>query len=68
MQKKTKWIIILGVAAIGGLLGYLYYVYVGCLDGSCPIKSNPWKMTAWCAAIGGLLASIVLPDGEKKKD
>ncbi len=28
---------------IGGIGGYLYYYYIGCTSGSCPITSNPWS-------------------------
>lgn len=65
-SKKTRWLLILAAAVIGGVLGYLYYVNVGCLNGACPIKSDPWKMTGWGVLFGGLLASIVLPEVKKE--
>ncbi len=37
---------------IGGAGGYLYYYYVGCNSGSCPITSNPWASVLWGAIIG----------------
>jgi hypothetical protein len=36
---KYKFTILGGV--IGAVGGYLYYHYVGCLSGTCPITSNP---------------------------
>lgn len=42
----------LGIIA-GGLLGYTYYMTVGCASGGCPITSNPIMSTFWGAAIGG---------------
>lgn len=27
--------------AIGGVLGFIYYKFVGCSTGACPITSNP---------------------------
>ncbi|MFA6129039.1 MAG: hypothetical protein WC699_17205 [Bacteroidales bacterium] len=27
---------------IGGILGYLYYHFIGCASGSCAITSNPY--------------------------
>jgi Family of unknown function (DUF6132) len=42
---------ILGIS-IGGGLGYLWYRYVGCASGSCPITSNPWSSSIYGIAIG----------------
>jgi Family of unknown function (DUF6132) len=46
--------LIIGLA-IGGLLGFAYYYFIGCNGGTCPITSNPYKSTLWGMAIGGLL-------------
>ncbi len=48
--------IILGVAG-GGAIGFLYYKFIGCRTGTCPIASNPWASTIVWAVIGGLLMS-----------
>jgi len=53
---------ILSVIAGGGL-GWLYYHFVGCVSGSCPITSNPWTSILFGSAFLGLL----LPDFLKKK-
>ncbi|MCF7912087.1 MAG: DUF6132 family protein [Candidatus Cloacimonetes bacterium] len=53
---------ILSVIA-GGILGWLYYRFVGCVSGSCPITSNPYITIIFGAAFIGLL----LPDIIKKK-
>jgi len=45
-------------AIIGGIAGFIYYYKVGCASGSCPIKSNPWLMTLWGAAMGYLLVGV----------
>jgi len=48
--------IILG--AVGGAaLGFLYYKFIGCRTGACPMASNPWISTLVWAVIGGLLMS-----------
>ncbi len=44
-------------AVAGGLVGFLFYRYVGCRTGACPIAGNPWISTAWWALIGGLFMS-----------
>ncbi len=49
---------------LGGLAGYLYYYFVGCASGACPISGNPYISTAYCAIIGVLLVSAFTP---KKK-
>jgi hypothetical protein len=41
----------------GGLAGFLYYKFIGCRSGACPIAGNPWASTLWWAVIGGLLFS-----------
>jgi len=51
------WLILLGVV-IGALGGYLYWLYIGCSSGSCPITSSPLFSSLWGAVMGGLLFSI----------
>jgi hypothetical protein len=48
--------IVLGAAA-GGLVGFLYYKFIGCRSGACPIAGNPWISTFWWAMIGGMFMS-----------
>ncbi len=38
-------------AAIGGILGYLFYYFYGC-NGTCLISSDPWTSTAYGAFLG----------------
>ncbi|MCU0390834.1 MAG: DUF6132 family protein [Thermoflexibacter sp.] len=52
---KNK-LIIAGVI-IGAVAGYLYYFYVGCASGTCPITSRPFPSTLYGALLGGLLFS-----------
>jgi uncharacterized membrane protein YeaQ/YmgE (transglycosylase-associated protein family) len=46
--------VILGVVG-GGAAGFLYYKFIGCRSGACPIAGNPWISTFWWAMIGGLI-------------
>ena len=39
----------------GGIAGFLYYYYIGCNSGSCPITSNPYITILYGAAMGALL-------------
>ena len=47
---------ILGVIA-GGLVGFLYYKFVGCRSGACLLTSHPVRSVLYWALIGGLFAS-----------
>ncbi|PKP19744.1 MAG: hypothetical protein CVU05_10685 [Bacteroidetes bacterium HGW-Bacteroidetes-21] len=40
---------------LGGTGGFLYYYYVGCQSGTCPITSNPWITVLYGTLIGGIL-------------
>lgn len=48
--------------AIGGIIGagagYLYYYFVGCPSGQCPITANPWSATVYGVVLGMLIAGI----------
>lgn len=49
--------IIIGVA-IGGVLGFLYYKFIGCSAGTCPITSNPLNSVLYGAFMGFLFSQI----------
>ena len=42
---------------LGGAGGYLYYKFIGCKTGACPITSNPWISTLYGALIGFMMTS-----------
>lgn len=41
--------------AVGLLGGFVYWRFVGCNSGSCPITSSPFYSSIWGGLIGGLL-------------
>lgn len=43
---------------IGMAGGFLYWKYVGCLSGSCPITSSPINSSLYGAMIGGLFLNL----------
>jgi len=43
----------------GAVGGYLYWKYVGCVSGTCAIKSNWYLMIPWGAVLGYLAGSVV---------
>ena len=55
--KKHKILIIF--TFLGMLGGFLYWKYVGCLSGSCPIKSVWYWSTLYGGLIGLLLGSFI---------
>lgn len=45
-------------AVVGAVAGYLYYRFVGCSTGTCPITSSPISSTIYGIVLGVLLASL----------
>lgn len=64
--KRYGWTL-LGIVA-GMVGGYLYWRYVGCTTGTCPITSSPVNSSIWGAAMGGLLLSSFMPEHKKDKE
>ncbi len=44
-------------AILGGGLAFLYYKFVGCPNGTCPLTSNPFLTTLYGIVVGALIAS-----------
>ena len=55
---KRGAVILLVFTIVGAISGYLYYYFIGCLDGSCSIASSPVNMTIFGTLIGFLLGLI----------
>jgi len=64
---KNNLLTTIGILA-GGVDGFLYWRFVGCSSGSCPITSSPVMSSIWSAAIGGLLLSIFRTDKKQKNN
>ncbi|WP_321372688.1 DUF6132 family protein [uncultured Draconibacterium sp.] len=56
LKAKQVALIFLGIGALGG---FLYWRFVGCQSGTCPIKSVWYWSTLWGAAVGYLLGDSV---------
>lgn len=52
----TELIVLYWPVAVGAAGGYLYYRFVGCKSGACPLTANPWISTLYGALMGLLLA------------
>jgi hypothetical protein len=58
MPGKKMTAIVIGAVA-GGIVGYLYYRFIGCRSGACIITGNPYISTIYWAVLGGLIANIL---------
>lgn len=63
MDKKR--IKMLSGTALGALLGFAYYFFIGCKSGTCAITSNPYISTAYGAVIGLV---FMWPEKEKNQE
>lgn len=64
--KRRKFELIGGV--LGIVAGYLYWKYVGCISGTCPIKANWYTMVPYGGIFGILLGGIVKPKEKSKPE
>lgn len=63
-----RWLpgLLLGLLGMAG--GFLYYRYIGCATGSCPITSNPYISTIYGGIMGLLVANIITPEKKKEEE
>ena len=40
----------------GSVAGFLYWYFIGCNTGSCPLTSNPYNTVILFGAMGGFMA------------
>jgi hypothetical protein len=55
--KKHHFLILFTIA--GGIGGFMYWRFIGCTSGTCPIKSVWYLSTLWGLAFGYLSGSII---------
>jgi len=51
------------VLIIGGIAGYLYYYFIGCSSGSCPLTGNPFSSVLFGVVFSAL---FLFPEKRKK--
>lgn len=56
---------VIGVLA-GSIGGFLYWKFVGCSSGTCPITSDPTNSTLYGAVMGGLVLSMFQKEKTEK--
>lgn len=54
-KKKRSVMRVLLFVVGGAVAGYLYYRFVGCRSGACPISSNPFISTGYGALMGFIM-------------
>ncbi len=59
------WLKIAGIL-VGALGGYIYYVKVGCLSGTCPITSDPTNSMLYGAFMGFLFFGLFAKKPKKE--
>jgi hypothetical protein len=57
LLKKHRFIILFSV--LGATGGFLYWKFIGCQSGTCPIKSVWYMSTIWGLLVGYLGGSIL---------
>lgn len=67
-MKRIKGRVGLLVAGIlvGAISGFLYWWFIGCESGTCPISSSPYISTLYGAILGGLLFSLFRIERKEK--
>ncbi len=55
-----------GGIILGATAGYMYWYFIGCVSGTCPITSSPVNSTLYGSVMGGLLVNT-FRDAKKKK-
>lgn len=61
-----------GLTLLGGICGalggFLYWFYIGCASGTCPITASPVNSTLWGMLLGGLLFNMFQKEDAKKEE
>jgi hypothetical protein len=54
-------------AVVGAVAGYLYWLQIGCVSGTCAITSKPVNSTLYGALMGALLLGLFKKQKEKQE-
>lgn len=53
-------------ALLGGVAGFFYWKYVGCLTGTCAISSKPVNSTLYFALMGAVLFGLFKKESKQQ--
>ncbi len=56
---KSIFVYLIG-GVVGAVAGYLYYRFIGCATGTCPITANPFSSSIYGAVLGALISSFFI--------
>jgi len=60
VMNKNKFFWFLAIfTTLGGVGGFLYWKFVGCASGTCPIQSVWYFSTMWGMAMGYLIGDMI---------
>jgi len=59
-DKNVKTLVIILMSVVGLAGGYLYWKYIGCASGTCPITSNPYISSVYGSIMGYLLSGLII--------
>lgn len=62
---RRNWTYLAGAVA-GAITGYLYWYFIGCESGTCPITASPTNSMIWGAVMGSLLFSLFKKETKDK--
>ncbi|MBN2777199.1 MAG: hypothetical protein JXR36_06140 [Bacteroidales bacterium] len=65
---KQKLIFRISLTLLGFVGGFLYWHYVGCASGTCPIQSKWYLSSLYGGVIGYLVSGLFIKDKPKEKD
>ena len=61
-EKLIKYRFKILFVIFGGIAGFLYWRFVGCTTGTCPITSNWYASVPYGMLFGWLISDLVKPD------
>jgi hypothetical protein len=65
---KKKLIFRIVLTVLGGIGGFLYWRYVGCSSGHCPIQSKWYLSSLYGLIIGYLISGLFIKDKVKSEE
>lgn len=53
--------------AVGAVAGFMYWRFIGCSSGHCPISSNPFISTGYGSMLGYLFVGLIRKEKSEVK-